>query len=131
MKYGAATGLDEPRTWPILSAQPAYQTQRSMARSTTSRAAAGAQALGGLDLGDELLAPALHQLGDAIEDLAAVHRGLGGPAGERLARGADRVADVLARRPAGVGERRAVVAAQTRYERPDSVRGNAPPMYSL
>ena len=28
---------------------------------------------------DELVAPALHQLGDAIEDLAAVHRGLGRP----------------------------------------------------
>ena len=37
LKYGAATGLDEPRTWAILSAQPAYQTQRSMARSTTAR----------------------------------------------------------------------------------------------
>src|SRR6476661_2486862 len=41
LKYGAATGLDEPSTWPILSAQPAYQTQRSMARSTLARAAAG------------------------------------------------------------------------------------------
>src|SRR5258708_92384 len=32
LKYGAATGLAEPRTWLILSAQPAYQTQRSIAR---------------------------------------------------------------------------------------------------
>ena len=40
LKYGAATGFAEPRIWVILSAQPAYQTQRSMARSTTSRARA-------------------------------------------------------------------------------------------
>src|SRR5437762_13239201 len=38
LKYGAATGFDEPRIWAILSAQPAYQTQRSIARSTTSPA---------------------------------------------------------------------------------------------
>src|SRR5262245_35781667 len=38
LKYDAATGFDDPRTWAILSAQPAYQTQRSMARATTSRA---------------------------------------------------------------------------------------------
>src|SRR6187200_3719853 len=38
LKYGAATGFDDPSTWAILSAQPAYQTQRSIARPTTSRA---------------------------------------------------------------------------------------------
>src|SRR5215207_602535 len=38
LKYGAATGLLEPSTWAILSAQPAYHTQRSMARSTTALA---------------------------------------------------------------------------------------------
>src|ERR1700739_1625601 len=35
LKNGPATGLAAPRTWAILSAQPAYQTQRSMAVSTT------------------------------------------------------------------------------------------------
>ena len=50
---------------------------------------------------------------------------------ERLARGADGVAEVLARGPAGVGERRRRRRRETRYERPISVRGNAPPMYSL
>ena len=67
-----------------------------------------AQALRGGDLVDELVAPALHQLGDAVQDLAAVHRGLAGPAGERLACGAHRVAQVLARGASRVGERRAV-----------------------
>ena len=80
LKYGAATGFDEPRTWAILSAQPAYQTQRSIARSTTARAAAGRRPLGRGDLAGELLAAALHQLRDAVQDLAAVHGGLGGPA---------------------------------------------------
>ena len=30
LKKGPATGLDEPRTWAILSVQPAYQTIRSI-----------------------------------------------------------------------------------------------------
>ena len=119
LKYGAATGLDEPRTWPILSAQPAYQTQRSMARSTTSRAARRREPLGGLDLGGELLAPALHQLRDAVEDLAAVHRGLGRPSrGTPCARPGRRRGGPCATR----GRRwRAASpsAADTRYERPD------------
>ena len=33
-KYGPATGLRPPSTWAILSDQPAYQTQRSIAAST-------------------------------------------------------------------------------------------------
>jgi hypothetical protein len=36
LKYGPATGFDEPSTCASLSAQPAYQTSRSMARSTSS-----------------------------------------------------------------------------------------------
>ena len=108
LKYGAATGLLLPSTWAILSAQPAYQTQRSMARSTTSDALRRSQALGGGDLRHELLAPTLHQLGHAVEDLAAVHGRLGGPAGLGLARRADGVAQVLARGATGVGEGRPV-----------------------
>ena len=50
------------------------------------------QALRRDDLGHELVAPAFHQLRDPIQDLAAVHRGPVGPAGERLARGPDRIA---------------------------------------
>src|ERR1700751_583709 len=38
LKYGPATGLAAPRTWASLSAQPAYQTQRSTAASTTASA---------------------------------------------------------------------------------------------
>ena len=53
-------------------------------------------ALGSLDLAGELLATALHQFRDAVQDLAAIHRGLGGPTGERPARCPDRVAHVLA-----------------------------------
>src|SRR6266850_2215064 len=36
LKYGPATGFDEPSTCASLSAQPAYQTMRSTARSTSS-----------------------------------------------------------------------------------------------
>ena len=131
LKYGAATGFDEPRTWAILSAQPAYQTQRSMARSTAAVALASRQTFSSDDLGDELVAPALHQLRDAVEDLAAVHRGPVGPARERpCARPARHRAGPCARRGTrsrGARRRR----SETRYDRPLSVRGNAPPMYSL
>ncbi len=70
-----------------------------------------ADALGLGHLADELVVASLHQLGDAVQHLAAVHRGLVGPARLRLARGPHRVAEVLARRAAGVGERRAVRGA--------------------
>ena len=38
LKYGPATGFADPVTWAILSVQPAYQTQRSMAASTWAAA---------------------------------------------------------------------------------------------
>src|SRR5205807_1379913 len=37
LKYGPETGFDEPSTCASLSAQPAYQTIRSIDRSTSSR----------------------------------------------------------------------------------------------
>jgi hypothetical protein len=37
LKYGTATGLEDPSTCANLSAQPAYQTQRSIASSTSAR----------------------------------------------------------------------------------------------
>src|SRR5213075_1798013 len=36
LKYGPATGFDEPITCATLSANPAYQTQRSIAFSTSA-----------------------------------------------------------------------------------------------
>src|SRR5882672_7299407 len=44
---GPATGLRVPRTWVILSAQPAYQVHRSTAASTSAAAAAAAAASAG------------------------------------------------------------------------------------
>src|SRR5205085_5169398 len=37
LKYGPATGFDDPSTCATLSGQPAYQTTRSIVRSTSSR----------------------------------------------------------------------------------------------
>ena len=108
LKYGAATGLDEPEHLGDLVGPAGVPDPAVDGAVDDGAGGGGPEPLGRLDLGDELVAAALHQLGDAVEDLAAVHRGLGGPAVERLARGADRVAEVLARRPAGVGERRPV-----------------------
>ena len=62
------------------------------------------KALGGRDLLDELVTPALHELGDSIEHLAAVHRGLARPAWDRLASGTHGITHVLARGAAGVGQ---------------------------
>ena len=64
LKYGPATGFADPATCANLSAQPAYQTQRSMASSTTRSAAPSAEPLGRCDLGGELLAPAFEHLGE-------------------------------------------------------------------
>src|SRR6185437_3212042 len=36
LKYGPATGFAPPSTWASLSAQPAYQTTRSIERSTSA-----------------------------------------------------------------------------------------------
>ena len=92
----AGDGVDAPRTWGILSAQPAYQTQRSMARRRPRCARRSATSAHDPPL------RRLHHLGDAVQDLAAVVRGRARPAGERLARGHDGVAQVLARPRGGV-----------------------------
>ena len=106
LKYGPATGFVAPRSWPILSAHPAYQTQRSIEASTPSarvlRARVG-------QLGLELGPATLHQLGHAVQDLRPVVRGLARPLRLRGARGPDRVAQVLARRARGAREQPAVV----------------------
>src|SRR5439155_9955112 len=67
-----------------------------------------ARALRSRDLGDELVATTLHQLGDAIQHLTAVHRGLVGPRLGRLAGGPHRIPEVLPRGANGVGQRIAV-----------------------
>ena len=46
LKNGPATGLAPPTTWVILSAQPAYQTRRSIASSTTRSRLRGREPLG-------------------------------------------------------------------------------------
>jgi hypothetical protein len=73
-KYGPATGLLEPVTCAILSAQPAYQTQRSIASSTDARLPAGSHLHQRRPV-DELGTPPFHHLGDAVQDLPAVVRG--------------------------------------------------------
>ena len=130
-KYGAATGLDVPSTWLILSAQPAYQTQRSIERSTCSRPRAGPPAL---------RRPRPRPRTGRGGPPAAPPRGTGpgpgswpswrptgwnayGRRGPRRGRPcASHARRWQAARPSG---------ERTTYDRPDSERGNAPPMYSL
>ena len=107
LKYGPATGLAEPATWANLSAQPAYQTMRSIDSPTLRERLVGRPALGRGDLGGELLPTAVEHLGHAVDHLAAVVGGRGRPAREGLARRDDSVAHVLARGLGGVREQRA------------------------
>ena len=104
LKYGPATGFAPPSTWLSLSVQPAYQTIRSMACSTSVAPAA--------QLG-QLAAARLEHLGDAVEHLAAVVRRHPRPLAGRAARDAHRVAQVLARGLGDVVVLRLVGAART------------------
>src|SRR5258705_11135775 len=130
LKYGAATGFDEPRTWAILSAQPAYQTQRSMARSTTVRAAGGRRpsaastSAANCSRRPSISSATRYRTWPRFMAVLAAQPG-------KAARAA-RTASRTSLRDARQALARAVPsAAETRYERPLSGRGNAPPMYSL
>ena len=125
----SATGFDDPWIWAILSDQPAYQTHRSIAASTSSPARA-IDPLVAANLVDELRSPSLEQLRHPVQDLTAVVRRGGRPAGERLARGDDCVARVLRDASAALATNVPRLSF-TAYDRPDSLRGNAPPTYSL
>ena len=111
LKYEAATGLDGTQHLGDLVG-PAGVPDPAIDGAVDERAGAvRLEPFGRGHFVDELVAPALHELGDAVQDLAAVHRRSIGPAGERLARGTDGVAQVLARPAAGVRERRPVLRA--------------------
>ena len=93
LKYGPATGLEPPSTWASLSAQPAYQTTRSIARATSRRPPHTRR---------EGRLPRLHRLGQPIEHLAAVVGRRRAPCRVPLPRRDDRVARVLAGGPRDV-----------------------------
>jgi hypothetical protein len=103
LKYGPDTGLALPTTWVTLS-DPAGVPDEPVDRGVDEGVGLrGREPLAGAQLGDELLAAALEDLGDAVDDLPAVVRRARGPAAEGLARGLDRVAGVLAGGLGGVG----------------------------
>ena len=84
LKYGAATGFDGAEhlgdlVGPAGVPDPAVDGPVDDLRRPRRRGAPSAAATSL----DELVAPALHELGDAVQDLAAVHRGAAGPRLER------------------------------------------------
>ena len=110
LKYGAPTGFTVPRAWNLV--RPARVPDEPVGGVVHDRERRRlTQAFGRRDLGCELLAPALEELGHPVEDLAAVHRRPVGPSVERAARRADRVPQVLPRRPRSVRERLAIRGA--------------------
>ena len=93
LKYGPATGFDAPSTCASLSAHPAYQTTRSIERSTSSRPVRQLR---------ELRGTRLDHLREPVEHLAPVVRRRARPLRERGPRRAYRIAHVLPRRPRDV-----------------------------
>ena len=112
LKYGPETGFAPPSTCGSLSAQPAYQTIRSIAPLDLLAAGAGRGEVG---------APRLHHLGEAVQHLAAV-------VGGRAAQPGNAPRAALTASRASLREARAMFCPSASYVRPDSERGNAPPM---
>src|SRR5258705_8531523 len=127
LKYGAATGFDEPRTWAILSAQPAYQTQRSMARSTASPAlgarkpSAVATSATNWSRRPSISSATRYRTWPRFIAVLSAH----GWNALRAARTASRTSFREPRTAFAIGS---PPADDTTYERPLSDRGNAPPM---
>src|SRR5579884_3833073 len=115
LKYGPATGFEPPSTCGSLSAQPAYQTIRSIARSTSSRpvlsSANSATRASTISASRYSTWPRLYAVAAAQPGCAA-----------RAERTASRTS---------LREARATFWPSASYVRPDSLRGKAPPMKSL
>ena len=126
MKYGAPTGFADPRTCAILSAQPAYQTQRSIERPTAVRAAAtGMPSAAATSAVNWSKRPSISSATRyRIWPRFMAVRAAQPAAAPRAKRTASRTSLREARHAFASG---APSAALTRYERPDSVRGNWPP----
>ena len=111
LKYGPATGFVPPSTWASLSAQPAYQTNRSIERSTSvsspQRSAKSARRASSISAIRYTTWPRLYAVAFAQPDCAVR---------------AARTASLRSLR-----EARATFWPSARYVRPDSERGNAPP----
>lgn len=129
-KYGLTTGLLEPTTWASLSAQPAYQTQRSMAASTTARAlliespsAAATSALN-CSCRPSITSAIRYSTWPRLYAVLPDHP----PNALRAATTASRAS---LREACEAFARNLPLALFTTYDRPDSLRGKAPPTYSL
>ena len=130
LKYGAATGFADPRIWAILSAQPAYQTQRSIARPTAVRAAGiarpSAAATSAVNWSKRPSMSSATRYRICPRFIAV--REAQPPAAPRDERTASRTSLRDARHALARGD---PSEPATRYDRPLSVRGNWPPRYSL
>jgi hypothetical protein len=112
LKYGPATGFDAPRTWESLSAQPAYQTHESMAASTSC-----ALPVNSVNWArrPSIISATRYSTCPRLYAVIAAHFG-----------NASRAARTASRR--SFLDARATLAPSASYERPDSERGNEPPM---
>ncbi len=115
LKYGPATGFDAPRICASLSDQPAYQTIRSIERSTSSRPV---QSSANSAARDSTISASRYSTWPRLYAVIPAHLGRA----PRAARTASRTS---------LREARATFWPSASYVRPDSLRGNAPPMKSL
>src|SRR5215212_2592036 len=115
LKYGPATGFEPPSTCASLSVQPAYHTMRSTLRSTSSRplhsSANSAVRASIISATRYRTCPRLYAVMPAHFETAP-----------RAARTASRTS---------LRDARETFCPSASYVRPDSERGNAPPMKSL
>src|SRR5256714_5939142 len=127
LKNGPATGLAAPITWAILSAQPAYQTHRSIAASTVDGASPGS--LAATSSTNWARRPSSssairYRIWPRLYAVAPAHLGT-------AARAATTASRTSLREASAALARKAPSSEVTTYDRPDSLRGKAPPMNSL
>src|SRR3954471_3422128 len=115
LSYAPPTGFDEPSTGASLSAQPAYQTMRSTLRSTSSRPL---HSSANSDVRASTISASRYRTWPRLYAVAAPQPSCAA----RAARTASRTS---------LRDARATFCPSASYVRPDSLRGNAPPMNSL
>ncbi len=132
LKYGPATGFAEPATCANLSAQPAYQTMRSIASSDARERASAASGPRPRRSRRRTARGGRRASRRAVDHLAAVVRAsLPTSRGRPCARRRRRRARPCARPAPRSREQRRPTRPRPGTTRPDSERGKAPPIASL
>src|SRR5437764_1371086 len=126
LKYGPATGLALPCTWASLSAQPAYQTHRSMAASTSAASPSAPSRTSATNWSRRPSSSSAirYRTWPRLYAVAPAQPG-------NAFRAATTASRTSLREASAAFARKSPPADVTTYDLPDSLRGKAPPMKSL